>query len=100
MAKEARHEDAGRLAAMRIPIRVIVFVVAATALFTLHTPAFSLSGDIERRVETLLRQMTLDEKIGQLSLVPNDSSFEPDLVRQGRIGAVMNFIDADKIAAM
>jgi hypothetical protein len=49
---------------MSIPPRVIVFVVAARALFTLHTPAFSLSSDIERRVETLLRQMTLDGKTG------------------------------------
>jgi beta-glucosidase len=53
------------------------------------------------RVETLLAQMTLDEKIGQMSQVEAGHGYPPDYLgerlRTGRIGAVLNVVDVDAI---
>ncbi|MEJ2273406.1 MAG: beta-glucosidase BglX [Woeseiaceae bacterium] len=53
------------------------------------------------RVETLLAQMTLDEKIGQMSQVEAGHGYPPDYLgerlRAGRIGAVLNVVDVDAI---
>ena len=58
-------------------------------------------NDIETRVNKLLAQMTLDEKIGQMS------QFDPGLfadeeqlkksVRDGRCGSLLNYIGAEKV---
>mgnify|MGYP001258151860 FL=1 len=64
------------------------------------SPGRSAAPDaVDRRVQALLDRMTLEEKIGQLTLVLNGQPFPPDLLRQGRIGAMMNFGDAEEIAA-
>jgi beta-glucosidase len=59
---------------------------------------------LNRRVEALLKQMTLEEKIGQLvqysagyATGPNGSKLSYDeLTAQGRIGAMLNVIGAEK----
>ena len=54
--------------------------------------------DVDQRVETLLSRMSLDEKIGQMSLVnAGDSYIHDDLaqaLRGGRVGGVLNEVDA------
>lgn len=59
---------------------------------------------VKRRVEDLLRQMTLDEKIGQLSLysagrldgpATTHGSFE-DLIAHGEVGALSNATGAER----
>src|SRR5262249_1188979 len=47
-------------------------------------------SDTEAFVDSLLGQMTLDEKIGQLHQYFNFKDFDSDLIRQGRAGSVIN----------
>lgn len=47
---------------------------------------------IERRIDGLLRQMTLAEKVGQLHLSGRGDGFDINQIRSGRMGAVMNFV--------
>jgi beta-glucosidase len=56
------------------------------------------------RVASLLAQMTLDEKIGQLQLVQGGGWHVPDhlrdAVRAGRVGSVLNEVHADTVNAL
>jgi len=68
-------------------------------LALLSGPAFALSGaEIDRRVEDLLGRMTLEEKVGQLNLVSNETDFDDTVLRAGRVSAVINFNNARDIA--
>ncbi len=55
---------------------------------------------IERRIDGLIRQMTLDEKVGQLHLYGRREGFDYGEIRAGRIGNVMNFVDPAEMAAV
>ncbi len=54
--------------------------------------------DVDRRVAALLDRMSLEEKIGQMSLVNAGDSHVPDHLadglREGRVGGVLNEVDA------
>jgi beta-glucosidase len=56
---------------------------------------------IEGRVDTLLAQMSLVEKIGQMSQRNASAGHAPDYlaadIRAGRVGAVLNVVDADVV---
>jgi beta-glucosidase len=54
--------------------------------------------DVEARVNDLLGRMTLDEKIGQLNLVSHGESLNWADLPTGRIGALINFNNAQDIA--
>src|SRR5262245_2887143 len=55
---------------------------------------------IEARVEALLAQMTLEEKVGQLNFpsyaFPSDAQLED--VKKGRIGAMLNVANPEHVA--
>lgn len=55
------------------------------------------AAEIEQRISALLDRMTLDEKVGQLTLVQAAGGHVPDHLRDdlraGRIGAVLNEVD-------
>ena len=55
--------------------------------------------EIERRVERILSQMTLAEKIGQMNQVSagGDVSNYADALRKGQIGSILNEVDPVKI---
>ena len=86
---------------------------AVLLLFSIRllTPAASFAQPpsapmpVDERVESLLRQMTLDEKIGQITQIgpspigPNGPRPE-DLIRQGRAGSVLWTIDSAQIRKM
>lgn len=46
---------------------------------------------VDQRVEALLARMTLEEKAGQLNLVSLEPDFDPESVRRGEVGGVINF---------
>lgn len=48
--------------------------------------------EIERRIDALLKRMTLEEKVGQLHLSGRGEGFDVKQVRAGRMGGVMNFV--------
>ena len=64
------------------------------------TPA-SDPAAIEKRVATLLAEMTLAEKVGQMSQRNGNDELTPDYLgdalRAGRVGSVLNVVDADVI---
>ena len=70
----------------------------------LATQAVAMTADeAHRKAEALLRQMTLDEKVGQLNqssgvMMPGLSMEKPDvLVEQGRVGSILWLIDVKEI---
>ncbi|MDT8322925.1 MAG: beta-glucosidase BglX [Bacteroidota bacterium] len=56
------------------------------------------AADVQIRIDTLIADMTLDEKIGQLQLVSGDggsiSTALRDAVAAGGVGAILNEVDA------
>jgi Beta-glucosidase-related glycosidases len=60
-------------------------------------------NDVESRVEKLLAQMTLDEKIGQMSQSDGSAGTEENIkkaVREGRCGSLLNCMGVEKVNEM
>ncbi|MBN9062990.1 MAG: glycoside hydrolase family 3 C-terminal domain-containing protein [Rhizobiales bacterium] len=55
---------------------------------------------IERRIDALLARMTVEEKVGQLNLVGRQDELPLALLRAGKVGGAMNYIDPREIAAV
>jgi beta-glucosidase len=85
-------------------LAMLFMPLANPAASLAQPPSASSQSDaqVTERVESLLRQMTLDEKIGQITQVgpdpvgPNGPQPE-DLIRQGRAGTVLWTIDSARI---
>jgi beta-glucosidase len=76
--------------------------LALVCAFALALPAAALAldrGEVERRADALIARMTLEEKIGQLTLSSNGPLYRPEEVRRGRVGALINFNNAQDVAA-
>ncbi len=72
------------------------------SLFVAALPAAAQDVDIEFRIDAILQNMTLDEKIGQTAMRGTSSRDEGSLsnelieaVRSGRIGTMLNVTDRD-----
>lgn len=72
------------------------------SLFVAALPAAAQDVDIESRIDAILQNMTLDEKIGQTAMRGTSSRDEGSLsnelieaVRSGRIGTMLNVTDRD-----
>ena len=73
-----------------------------------ETPVAGLSAADSIKVETLLSQMTLDEKTGQLSLFasgwdvtgPTLNSDYRQLIRDGKAGAILNANTVDYVKSL
>ena len=80
-------------------------VLALFSLSYLNAQTPLSDTQVAGRVESLLRQMTLEEKIGQITQIgpgpigPNSPQPE-DLIRQGRAGSVLWTIDSERIRKM
>ena len=78
-----------------------LLLIIGTALSCTERKASTIgsSADVERRVEQLLSQMTLAEKIGQMNQVSagGDVSNYAEALRQGQIGSILNEVDPVKI---
>ncbi|HHC19410.1 MAG TPA: glycosyl hydrolase, partial [Euryarchaeota archaeon] len=55
------------------------------------------SQPIEKRVEDLLRRMTLDEKIGQMCQYSSFNEEIRELIRKGLVGSLLNVTGVDKV---
>ena len=65
-----------------------------------QTPStIGTTSEVEARVESILSQMTLSEKIGQMTQVSagGDVSNYADALRKGQIGSILNEVDPVKI---
>lgn len=77
-----------------------LLITAAAALFTLA--ACTEGGDkdtaIEKKVERLLGEMTLEEKLGQMNqLSPWDYDDLAEKVRRGEVGSILNCTDPEQV---
>lgn len=88
--------------------RIVIAILLIVASF-ITTSAKALYKDakqpIERRVENLLSQMTLEEKIGQLNQISyyEDAKFFEEIKSQvgiGQIGSLLNMNTADRVNAV
>lgn len=57
------------------------------------------SNEIDRKVEDLLSQMTLEEKIGQMNQVSGGYQFS-ELIAKGGVGSILNIVDPVEINAV
>src|SRR3954470_2427968 len=100
------HESPPLRNAMLVKKLSALFVVAAALLATsagtrAQVPVFS--SESQNRAEALLKQMNLDEKVGQLNqsagvVMPMLGSQKPDdLITQGKVGSVLWLIDVKEI---
>src|SRR5919107_1746713 len=64
----------------------------------LTSPALQAQEGIERRVNDLLAQMTLEEKIGQLNLVSHGPPLHWEDISEGKAGSLLNFNSAQDLA--
>ena len=91
---------------MLVKNRSAIFVLAAALLAmaagaAAQAPIFS--PESQQRAEALLKQMTLDEKVGQLNqsagvVMPMLGSQKPDdLITQGKVGSILWLIDVKEI---
>ena len=56
-------------------------------------------SDVEKRVDSILRQMTLSEKIGQMNQISvgGDVSNFAGAIREGQVGSILNEVDPLKV---
>src|SRR2546430_6869886 len=52
--------------------------------------------EIEDRVNSLLQQMTLEEKAGQLTQFAGNSPQTLDMIKQGKVGSLLGVLGADQ----
>ena len=81
--------------------------LAAILLFTLSSVAMSpasdgKSNDIEQKINALLKQMTLEEKLGQLQQLDGhaDGNYRPEhpeMIRHGLLGSTLNVRGAKRV---
>ncbi len=64
-------------------------------LVTTATVLSHAQSAIDRRVDSLLSLMTLDEKVGQLVQCNHDAIDRSGWIRQGRVGSMLNLIGVD-----
>ncbi len=72
-----------------VPVVLLTFCGASLAQ--------QLSGtEIDRRVDTLLQKMTLEEKAGQLTQFGEKSPQTMEMIRQGRVGSILGVLGANE----
>jgi len=81
----------------RIMLLTLLLVAACWADAQTESPA--AAADTERRTEILLQQMTLKEKLGQLSQYTSATPQTLDLVRRGMVGSLFNVTGAENTNA-
>ena len=87
---------------MRHNINLLLPFVAIAITISCSGPSASTVGstpEIEKRIEKLLSQMTLQEKIGQMNQISAGGSVEPfaEAVRNGQVGSILNETDPGRV---
>lgn len=89
---------------MNFSSKTIISSLAAAAIIsaswlTVGCHSKAANGDIEGRIDAILSQMTLEEKIGQLHQITSFGPVESmsDLIKAGYVGSILNEIEPAKI---
>src|SRR5690242_7971527 len=70
-----------------------LFVAYVLLFASLCASAQQLSdSEIEQRVNTLVQQMTLQEKAGQLNQLPDKSPRTMEMIKQGKVGSLLGVL--------
>ncbi|HSD29771.1 MAG TPA: glycoside hydrolase family 3 N-terminal domain-containing protein [Vicinamibacteria bacterium] len=89
---------------MKAKLPVLICAALVSSLATAPAPAggapLSLDPAVEKHIDALLLKMTLDEKVGQLHQLAKPDPLPLDLVRQGRIGSLLNVTDPKEATAV
>lgn len=75
------------------PSRLLVAFILLLSSLTLAAQQLS-DSEIEQRVNTLLQQMTLEEKAGQLNQLPDKSPRTMEMIKQGKVGSLIGVLGA------
>ena len=85
-------------------VAAFLLLIPASFAFSQQPPVAWKTGgearEIERKVDALIRRMTLEEKVGQLHLSGRGEGFDINQVRSGDMGAVMNFVVPAEVLAV
>ena len=70
-------------------------LLLASLLAASSFAASTLQPETEKRIDALIRQMTLEEKLGQLQMLDGDAdgsyrAEHPELIRRGLLGSMLN----------
>nr|WP_052954770.1 beta-glucosidase BglX [Microvirga vignae] len=76
----------------------VLGLLSAVAVSSLPLNGVTAQEAVERRVNELLGQMTLEEKVGQLNLVSHGPPLRWEDISEGKAGAVLNFNNAEDVA--
>jgi beta-glucosidase len=80
-------------------IFLVLFCVCTSAV-----PQRLVDDATERRINALVKQMTVDEKVGQLVQLSGESNHSTprleELVRQGKVGSLLNVVGAEETNAV
>ena len=81
--------------------RIITGCLLLAALVSCQSSTSVKSNDVEKRVEALLSQMTLEEKIGQMNQISpwDDPKAIAELIKKGEVGSILNVVDPQTINA-
>jgi beta-glucosidase len=79
-----------------LQLLLVVLILSRVGL-ELEQP--SNRADIEHTIDTLLQQMTVEEKIGQLTQYTSNAPETLELVRQGKVGSLFNVTGAENTNA-
>ena len=85
-----------------------VVLAGVTAAQTTSSPSWANDPRVEAKIDALLKQMTLDEKVGQLVTYSQGAPTGPgtgrgdykEMVAQGKLGSLFNLTGADQTNAM
>ena len=72
-----------------LPVTVLLCASVLAAAQQMSSP------EIERKVDTLLRQMTLEEKAGQLTQFAGSSPQTIEMIKQGKVGSLLGVLGAE-----
>ena len=79
----------------------VLIAISSAILVSCQSSTSVKSNDVEKRVEALLSQMTLEEKIGQMNQISpsGDVNTTAELIKKGEVGSILNVADAKTINA-
>ena len=80
-------------------MKKIFKVLAAGAMLALASCAAEAQNDIDRKVEDLLGQMTLREKVGQMNQL-SGGAWLAETAAKGEMGSVLNCVDPKELNAI
>src|SRR6185437_10171315 len=73
---------------------VLILTIPSAWSQSLENPA------TEQRINALIQQMTLEEKVGQLVQLPTANNQTGDQVREGKVGSLFNVLGTDTTNAL